>query len=557
MNKYEEFFDGASREKPWKAAIYIRLSKEDEKARESGSVIAQREILKEYVRQQGNIEIVDFYVDDGWSGSNFMRPSFERMISDIEAKIINCVIVKDLSRLGRNYIDTGSYIDEFFVIHKVRLVALNNGIDTASNNMNAATQCITVGVQNVINESVIATTSVNIRGTLNVRRQQGKFIGSFACYGYEKSPDDRHKLIIDEPAAQIVRQVYRWFIEGKSIIGITKTLNALGVPNPSTYKKQKGLNYKHTSGKNNDGLWCESTVRRMLENEMYIGNMVQGKNKKLSYKSKKCVSVPKNERIVVENTHDPIIDKETFDKAQSLFNRNTRTAPEKTEVDLFAGFVKCADCHRAMSKKTNNHSYGTYKYYRCVTSHKMYKGACTPHSIRIDKLEKAVLVAIQTMIDTAVELDGLLEKINKKARKNGESFAEKSMKKLVDEREKTKNIMLELYPDWKSGVISKEEYLTLKDNMDKKLKELDKKIADLEKMLKQDDEKTKQNDFLSHFAKHGKIEKLTRPILTELVDSILVHSDGNITINFKFTDAYEQIAEYIEQTKQKYLDDIA
>lgn len=557
MNKYEEFFDGALREKPWKAAIYIRLSKEDENIGESDSVISQREILKEFVRQQGNIEIVDFYVDDGWSGTNFERPSFERMINDVKAKKVNCVIVKDLSRLGRNYIVTSSFIDEFFVVHKIRFVAINNGIDTASNNMNAATQCITVGVQNVINESVTATTSVNIRGTLNVRRQQGKFIGSFACYGYEKSPDDRHKLVIDEPAAQIVRQVFRWFIEGKSIIGITKTLNAMGVPNPSTYKKQKGLNYNHTSGKNNDGLWCESTVRRMLENEMYIGNMVQGKNKKLSYKSKKCVSVPKNERIVVENTHEPIIDKETFDKAQSLFNRNTRTAPKKTEVDLFAGFVKCADCHRAMSKKTNQHSYGTYKYYRCVTSHKMYKGACTPHSIRIDKLEKAVLVSIQTMIDTAVELDGLLEKINKKARKNGESFAEKSMKKLVDEREKTKNIMLELYPDWKSGMITKEEYLTLKDNMDKKLKELDKKIADLEKMLKYDDEKTKQNDFLSHFAKHGKIEKLTRPILTELVDSILVHSDGNITINFKFTDAYEQIAEYIEQTKQKYLDDIA
>ena len=557
MNKYEEFFDGALTEKPWKAAIYIRLSKEDEKVGESGSVIAQREILKEYVRQQCNIEIVDFYVDDGWSGSNFSRPSFERMISDIEAKIVNCVIVKDLSRLGRNYIDTGSVIDSFFVERNIRLVVLNNGIDTASGSMNAATQCITVGVQNVINESVIATTSVNIRGTLNVRRQQGKFIGSFACYGYEKSPDDRHKLVIDEPAAQTVRQVFKWFIEGKSIIGITKTLNAMGVPNPSTYKKQKCPNYKHTSGKNNDGLWCESTVRRMLENEMYIGNMVQGKNKKLSYKSKKCVSVPKNEQIIVENTHEPIIDREVFDKAQSLFNRSIRTAPEKTEVDLFAGFVKCADCHRAMSKKTNNHSYGTYKYYRCVTSHKMYKGACTPHSIRIDKLENAVLTAIQTMIDTAVELDALLERINKKAAKNGEGFAEKSLKKMIDERDKTKKMMLELYPDWKSGVISKDEYLALKNSMDNKAKELDKKIADLEKMIKEDDEKSKQNDFLSHFARHGKIERLTRPILTELVDSILVHSDGNITINFKFTDAYEQLAEYIEQTKQKYLDDIA
>ena len=558
MNKYEEFLEQTEEKKPWNAALYIRLSKEDGDKSESYSVTSQREILKEYIKQHNDIALFDIYIDDGWSGTNFNRPSFQRMLQDIYDGKVNCVIVKDLSRFGRNYTDAGNYIDNVFVRLNVRFIALNNGVDSISNSMNAATKCITVGVQNVINESVAATTSVNVRGTLNVSRKQGKFIGSFPTYGYLKSPDDRHKLIIDEETAPVVRQVFRWFIEGKSVIGITKELNALGIPNPSTYKKLKGWNYKHTSGKNNDGLWCDSTVRRMLSNQMYIGNMVQGKNTTISYKIKQCKSIPKSDWIIVENTHEPIIDRETFDKAQSLFNRNTRTSPTKTEVDLFAGFVKCADCHRAMSKKTNKHSYGTYKYYRCVTSRKMHSGACSPHSIRLDKLEQAVLVTIQTMIDTAIELDKVLEKISKNADNRGESLAQKSMEKLVAQREQIKNMMLDLYPDWKSGAITKEEYLALKENMGEKVKKLDEKISDFERMLESDNTaQTAGNDFISHFKQYGKIDKLTRPILTELVDSIFVHSDGNITINFKFKDAYEQIVDYIEDTKQKHLAEIA
>lgn len=558
MNKYEEFFEQAEDNKPWRAALYIRLSKEDGDKSESYSVTSQREILKEYIKQHNDIELFDFYIDDGWSGTNFNRPSFQRMMQDIYDGKVNCVIVKDLSRFGRNYTDSGNYIDKVFVKLNIRFIAINNCVDTLSKSMNVATQCMTVGVQNVVNESVSATTSVNVRFTLDISRRQGKFIGSFPTYGYLKSPDDHHKLIIDEEAAPVVRQVFKWFIEGKSVIGITKELNALGIPNPSTYKKLKGWNYKHTSGKNNDGLWCDSTVRRMLSNEMYIGNMVQGKNTIISYKINQFKSIPKSDWIIVENTHEPIIDRETFDKAQSLFNRNTRTAPTKTEVDLFAGFVKCADCHRAMSKKTNKHSYGTYEYYRCVTSRKMYSGACSPHSIRLDKLEQAVLVTIQTMIDTAIELDKVLEKISKNAEKRGESLAKKSMEKLVAQREQIKNMMLDLYPDWKSGAITQEEYLALKENMGEKVKKLDEKISDFERMLESDNTaQTAGNDFISHFKQYGKIDKLTRPILTELVDSIFVHSDGNITINFKFKDAYEQIVDYIEETKQKNLAEIA
>lgn len=558
MNQYAKTLEQPPRNVSWRAALYIRLSKEDGDKNESYSVTSQREILKEYIKQRPDIFLFDFYVDDGWSGTNFDRPAFRRMMQDIYDGRVNCVVVKDLSRFGRNYTDAGHYLDDVFVRLGVRFIALNNGVDSVSSSMNAATKCITVGVQNVINESVAATTSVNVRGTLNVSRKQGKFIGSFPTYGYLKDPNDHHKLIIDEETAPVVRQIFQWFLSGKSIIGITKTLNAMGIPNPSTYKMQKGWNYRHTSGKRNDGLWCDSTVRRMLSNQMYIGNMVQGKNTTISYKIKQCKSVPKSDWIVVENTHAPIIDKETFEKVQSLFHRNTRTAPAKTEVDLFSGFVKCADCHRAMSKKTNRHPYGTYQYYRCVTSRKMDSGACSPHSIRIDKLERAVLVTIQTMIDTAVEWEEVLAEIRKKADGKSENLTKKSMEKCMAERERIQKMMLDLYPDWKSGTISKEEYLALKENMGQKIKALDEKIEAFQRALAKDaDEHGADNAFLTHFKKYGKIEKLTRPILTELVDSILVHEGGNITINFKFKDAYEQIVDYMEKAKKKHLEESA
>lgn len=557
MKKYDEFLKENKAKKIWNAAVYVRLSKEDGDKIESDSITSQKDILSEYVKQKDDIKISDFYIDDGWSGANFERPAFSRMMSDIYAKKVNCVIVKDLSRFGRNYADSSRYIDDIFVKLNIRFIALNSGVDTISKHTNPATQCITVGIQNVINESYIANTSVSIRGALDINRKQGKFIGSFATYGYLKDPDDHHKLVVDDEAAEVVKTIFKWFIEGKSVIGITKNLNALGILNPSEYKRQKGFNYKHTN-KNNDGLWCDSTVRRMLRNQMYIGNMVQGKNTNLSYKIKKCRAKPKDEWIIVEGTHEPIIDKETFEKAQSLFNRNTRTSPKKTEVDLFSGFVKCADCHRAMSKKVNNHAYGVYKYYRCVTASKKSKTACSPHSIRIDVLEKTVISSIQNMIDTAVELEKILDKINKQAVKYGDTLTKKALDKLKSDRENIKKMSLDLYPDYKANIITLDEYTTLKENMAKKIADLNIKIAEYEKTIESEKSaQVNQSDFIKKFTQFGKIDKLTRPILCELVDSILVHKNGDITINFKFMDVYEQLVDYLNETKPKYLDHIA
>lgn len=551
--KYATYMEQVPVIKPrWNAALYIRLSKEDGDKGESNSVTSQRAILNEWLKLHPDIETCDFYVDDGWSGTNFERPDFNRMMEDVYSGKVNCVIVKDLSRFGRNYAISGNYLDNVFVRLNIRFIAINNGVDTASNNMNAATQCISVGVTNVINESVAATTSVNVRGTLNVNRAQGKFIGSFPTYGYLKDPNDHHKLIIDEQVAPVVRTIFDRFIAGKSIIGIAKELNEEGIPNPSMYKKLIGFNYRHPAGKSNDGLWSDSSVRRILQNQMYIGNMVQGKNTTISYKIKQCRAIPKEDWIIVEGTHEPIVSKDVFEKAQTLFNKSIRVAPQKKEVDLFSGFVKCADCHRAMNKKTNVHSYGTYHYYRCSTARKMQKSACSNHTIRIDKLEDAVLTVIQNMVDVAIEMDELLKRINSSKERKMES---KHLKKSIDtqtaEREKYKQLMVDLYPDFKSGIITQEEYLTLKQSMSEKIETIDKMITNLTATAKKYEEGvTDENEFISHFKKYGKLKSLTRPILIELVDEILIHEDKKITIVFKFQNPYKEAMDYIEMNKE-------
>ena len=209
----------------WKAAVYIRLSKEDKNKTESDSVVTQKEIVKEYLKLHPDIDLVDFYIDDGFTGTDFDRPGFQRLKEDVVSGKVNCVIVKDLSRFARNAAGSGNYIDDLFVRHRVRFISINNGLDTMSGEMNAATRCITVGVTNVLNESVSATTSVNVRGSLNVRRNNGDFIGSFASYGYLKDPEDRHKLIVDEEAAAVVRMIFEKFVSGVSIYEITHQLN--------------------------------------------------------------------------------------------------------------------------------------------------------------------------------------------------------------------------------------------------------------------------------------------------------------------------------------------
>ena len=536
----------------WKAALYIRLSRDDGDKMESNSITSQREILKEWLNLHPDIALYDFYIDDGWSGTDFNRPGFQQMMDDIYAGNVNCVIVKDLSRFCRNASEGGRYLDDVFVRLRIRFIALNNGLDTVSGNMNAATQLISVGVTNVINESVAATTSVNVRGTLNMNRKQGKFIGSFASYGYLKDPEDHHKLIVDEETAPVVRMIFDKYIAGTSIIGIAKELNAMGIPNPSAYKKQKGYNYRHPAGAQTDGLWPDSSVRRILKNEMYIGNMIQGKNTTVSYKIHQCRAVPSEDWIKVNGTHEAIVDSDTFEKAQSLLGRHIRKPPSQNQVHLLAGFVRCAKCGRIMSRKTNRHAYATYHYYRCVTNNKMKPGGCTRGSIRIDRIEEAVLLLLQKTVEACVEYEKLLAQINCSSNRKTESDnLQRQLKQQKAERENCMRSMAELYPDWKRGILTQQEFVTIKANLSEKIEKLNVTIQHLEDTADQYQSGVdSENAFLSGFRKYGTITELTRPMLLELVKEIRVYDENRIEIELNFRDEFAQLMEYLEMNQE-------
>lgn len=534
----------------WKPALYVRLSREDGDREESDSIANQRDMLAEFAAAQDDLAAPAFYTDDGYTGTDFDRPGFRRMMDDLRAGTVNCVIVKDLSRFGRNYVGVGEYLEQVFPLLDVRFISINDRVDSFLDPRSVNN--LVVPFKNIINDEYCRDISNKVRASLDLKRRQGKFIGSFASYGYRKDPADHSRLLVDGQAAAVVRDIFDWFVGGMSVLGIAKRLNEMGVPNPSVYKRRQGMNYRHPASDKLDGLWPDSSVRRILRNRLYTGTMVQGKNRIKSYKLHVSEAVPEADWIEVAATHEAIIPAELFERAQALFTRDTRTAPAQKEVYLFSGFLRCADCGRAMHRKTISQPYGDYHYYICSTFKKQHSGACTKHTIRSDRLEQAVLEALRHQIALAVEMDELVAEINRSSTRGHNA------KRLLDERaqleaerEHVEQMKLSLYPDWKAGDISREEYHQLKTQFEQRQAGLDGRIAAVQARIDEVQNGVDEtNSFLTQFVQYRSLQKLTREAVAGLIDMIYVHEGGGITIRFKFSDAYAAAKEYIRDHGQ-------
>lgn len=567
-SKYEEFIKeqtGGLRVlniKKWIIAKYIRLSKEDgDDKDESNSVTSQDKILDELIcdlRNSSNDEYVvyDTYIDDGFSGTDFNRPDFQRLLQDMKNGKINMVVVKDLSRLGRNYIESGNYIEQIFPLFNVRFVTKAEDID--SYYKPATVNNVMVPFKNLMNDEYCRDISNKIILANNARKRNGQYLGSFPLYGYKKDPNDKYKLIIDEEPAEIVRLIYKLFLEGKGRVTITKTLNDMGVLNPTAYKqKVLGQNYVNSFNMEGNTLWCDTTVSHILKNEMYTGTLIQGKKKMISYKVHKQVDVPKENWIVVKNNHEPIIDMETFEKVQDIIKRDTRVKSDGTgEVSLFAGYIRCADCLRAMNKKSTNNKIKTYYYYVCNTYRKKKEGACTKHTIRSDYLEKIVLESIKLQIDLALEMEKMIQKINKSPTRNlYNANIEKMIQSKTNELEKTKRLKKAVYEDWKLGAITQDEYFEYKTSYEQDAINIEESIKYLQEEKKKYEEQVLgDNSWIDSLKQKRNITTLTRDIIIELIDCVYIHEGGNITIKFKFADEYNRILEYIKTNEELTLE---
>lgn len=540
----------------WQTAVYLRLSREDGDKLESDSIANQRKIINNYLEKNADLTVYDYYIDDGYSGTNFDRPNIQRLLEDIKARKVTCLIVKDLSRFGRNYHETGQYLEVVFPLLRLRFISVNDAIDSFKNPNSIRNS--TVSFKNVMNDEYCRDISNKVRSSFNAKRKRGEYIGSFALYGYMKDPNDRHKLVIDEEAAENVRFIFRSFLDGYSIYNIAFKLKELGIIPPLEYKKRKGMKVG-SSLYFSDAIscWNYQTLRRMLQNEMYIGNMVQATCQHISYKVRKLVKNSKDKYIIKEGTHEPIIDKDTFYKVQERF-RHDGWQPKGSSAgvysvetgSIYVGYIKCADCGRAMQR--SGYIKGKNNFYYFVCGSYLQWQQCTRHAFRINKLNEVVLSVIQKQVELAIDMDEFLS--THKAEEN--SFAvthlQREIRACESEKANVVKLQNELYLDLKNNIISQDQYFHFRTLYSEKLSAIETRLQSLETELNRTNvEAIEAETVLDTFKRYKNISKLSRDIIVELIDCIWVYDNNEIKIQFKFQDTFEKITELIEESKRR------
>jgi DNA invertase Pin-like site-specific DNA recombinase len=532
-------------EKIWNVAAYTRLSREDGDKVESNSITSQKEMIRDFLLSKSDMVMVQEYVDDGYSGVNFERPGFKKMMDDIRAKKIDCIVCKDLSRFARNYIDSGRYLEKIFPFMGVRFIAINDNYDSAGEK--AQSDSLIVPFKNLINDAYCRDISMKIRSQLDIKRKMGDYIGAFTTYGYTKDPANKNKLVVDENAARVVELIFRLRLQGMSNGRVAQQLNTMGILCPMEYKRSNGQNFNSGFRLNEKATWNAMSVARILTNEVYIGTLCQHRRGTPNYKVKKELYYPREEWIVIENNHEPIIDRVDFDTVQSLLQRDVRTAPNESNVPLFSGFAYCGDCGHCMVRKTVNSGGRTYTYLTCST-HKAGQG-CSSHSFSEKKLEKIVLRLVTDHIRQICDVDRVLDYISLLPEQQRAIFNyDAQVAKLNEEIERFQELKLNLYSDMSDGIISREEYLEFRTGYDRKIADRQRSIANIrderEHAVESNDRKIK---WIELFKQYRNITELQRNVIVNLIERIIIYDAKHIEIVFRYQDKLDSAIQYIER----------
>ncbi len=517
--------------KKWNATIYLRISKEDKEHDESNSIKNQRELILEYVKNQPDLQVVDIKTDDGFSGVNFERNAFKQMIKNIEKHETDCVIVKDLSRLGRNHIEVGKYIERYFSSKNVRFIAINDNYDSNTSDMNDINNSLIIPFKNILNEAFLEDISNKTKTQLEVKRRKGEFIGAFAVYGYLKQGK---KLVIDQYAANIVRNIFDDKINALNEKQIADKLNKNGVLSPLQYKRFLGLNYKSPFANENESRWSVNTIKRILKNRVYIGFLEQGKRSKVNYRFNKIINKPQNEWVIIEKAHEPIISESCFYLVQELLLKDTRVSAKLNKLHLFSGFLHCSHCGQPMVVKTINKNKKSYVYYICSTHHKF--GTCINNNISSAKLEEFVLVSLKNHMSALIAFDKIensLSDIYIEKRKN--RAIDEMFSKALQDIQKYKTYLIKSYEDYVNQLISKEEYILFKNNFNNQILSAENNI----KSLQSEKSKIVNSGSIKELIERYKdITALERGIIVNLIET-LSYGDKNLEIVFRYKNEFE------------------
>lgn len=531
----------------FKAALYVRLSHDDGNENvESNSVTNQKELIQQFIKENENIDLVNEYVDDGYTGLNFERPSFQRMIVDIKAGNINCVVVKDLSRFGRNYLETGMYLEQLFPIYDVRFISITDNYDTYKNN--STSDSLLIPFRNLINESYSRDISTKIRSSLKSKREKGCHVSAFAVYGYMKDERDKNKLVIDYVAAKTVKEIFNWKIDGMSNRVIADKLNLMGILSPSEYKKALGFNYKSGFKTNKLSEWHPSTISNILKNKVYIGVLEQGKKTTYNYKVKKTIEKDSKEWSIVENSHEPIISKDIFELVQQLLIPDTRTSPKNDKVFLFSGKLICSDCGENMIRTNNTSKGNQYSYFIC-SSYKR-KGTCSRHTLDEKELENAVMVSIRNRISNILDVEKLFEIIDEYPLEKDELIEiDSKILQLKEELQEKFFLKESSFNSFSKGVIGKEDYIVLNDIYSKDCTRIKNKIEYLEENISQIvKEKEQKYEWIKNYKKYRNITELSRKMINFFIEKIYVYEEFKIDIRFTDQETYENAVQLIKNS---------
>lgn len=500
-------------------ALYCRLSRDDGTESESNSIGNQKKLLSQKAKEMGLTD-TKYYVDDGYTGTNFNRPGFQQLIDDIEIGLVSAVMVKDLSRLGRDYVSVGNYTDSYFPEHNIRFIAVNDAIDSDEGESEIAP------FKNILNEMYARDISKKIRSSHRLRGSMGEPL-SQPPYGYMKSAENKKKWIIDPEAATVVKSIFKMCLDGKGNETIARELQENKVLIPMAYWRSKGLNRGGKKTQTNPYKWCKTTIQKILSQQEYCGDIINFKTYSKSFKNKRRIENSKENWAVFKDVNEPIIDRETFETVQKFISKTKRRAPKKEngERSIFNGLIYCGDCHSKMRYHTST-SNKEIHYFTCSDNKVDYRGNCPGrHYVRADALEEVVKLELRRLVEM-LEIDEsyfvqLLLRKNDEEREKDKKFLESELQKAITRSNTVSQLYEKLYEDNVIGKVSDEWFIELSHKYEKERMDLKAKIADTRHKIEElKNNNSEYEKFISTIRRFMQMDNLTSPLLRELIDHI-------------------------------------
>ena len=542
----------------WRTALYARLSVEDN-GKEADSIENQIALLESYISGCPDLSRVELFADNGYTGTNFHRPEFNRMMEAVQSGVIDCIVVKDLSRLGRNYIETSQFIEKICPFYGLRFIAVNDGFDTAAVTDTAQ---MSMALSNIVNDYYAKDISRKVTSALQTKMERGDYIGNYAPHGYCKDPENKNHLVIDPETAPVIRQIFQWRAEGVSYMGINRRLNEAGIPSPGQYRLEHGIE-TNNNRKGRSVLWNKHMVTEILKNIVYIGHLAQKKGSQCLYAGIPYHITGEDEWIVVEHTHEPIISKELFEAVQKINRESAERSRANSgkyaylprEKNIFGKKLTCAECgavmklHRSFSTKRDK-AYFTFK---CPTYAEHGSKGCSDVKKRKADLDVTVFSFIKAQMAVFIDMEHTLQSLLAAKTGSVEQGRTKSKRRLLQQKlENKKSILSGLYVDYKEGLLSRQDYLFTRERIDSAIHEIETELAEQESVTsKTRGLLTGEMKWKHMVQKYQNATELSQEMVEAFVETIKLHKDGSLEIKLNYMDEFAALIDACEQIQKE------